>query len=104
VFIIKELDAKPQNYAAGFEVEGGMEGGSGLGWTFSMENEERTTLRQGGGRDALVFHRTVPEEGVEVLIGRSTVFVADVSDSFGVGAVYGGGLDARGWRVRRGCR
>jgi len=26
VFIIKELDAKPQNYAAGFEVEGGMGG------------------------------------------------------------------------------
>jgi len=36
----------------------------------------------------------VPEECVEVLIGRSTVLVADVGDSFGVSAAYGGGLDA----------
>jgi hypothetical protein len=54
-----------------------------------MENEERTTLRQDGGRDALVFHRRVPVEGVEVLIGRFTMFVAEMGDSFGVGAVYG---------------
>jgi hypothetical protein len=58
-----------ERVAGGFDAAGGMEGGSGLGGAFSMKNEEPMTLRQGGGRDALVFHRTVPAEGAEVLIG-----------------------------------
>ena len=36
------------------------------------------------------FHGAMAEEGVEVLIGSSAMFAAEVGDFFGVGAVDGG--------------